>query len=84
MKQAAGLKELRTGGLLPGIKVNTGPTISRRSAVATDAVQGRAWQWFGDIISADVGGTDLRRAIVRSHEDPRSMLRGFSFAQSDG
>ena len=57
MKQAASLKDLELGGLLPGIKVNTGPTdFAPISQVQLHEVQGRAWELFGDIINGDVGG----------------------------
>ena len=58
MKQAASLKDLELGGLLPGIKINTSPTdFAPISAVAADEVQGRD---LGTVrrrsSSADVGG----------------------------
>ena len=56
MKQAASLKNLELGGLLPGIKVNTSATdFAPISAAADDAVQGRDLGTFGEIISGDVG-----------------------------
>ena len=42
MKQAASLKDFRTEVLLPGIKINTGPTdFAPISSASTDEVQGR-------------------------------------------
>src|SRR5882724_10014664 len=57
MKQAASIKGLELGGLLPGIKVNTSPTdFAPISAVQLMKFKGEAWERFGDIIEADVGG----------------------------
>jgi hypothetical protein len=41
MKQAASIKDLELGGLLPGVKVNTRRPICAYLATATDPVQGR-------------------------------------------
>jgi branched-chain amino acid transport system substrate-binding protein len=57
MKQAASIKNLELGGLLPGIKVNTSATdFAPISAVQLQKFKGEAWERFGDIIDADVGG----------------------------
>src|SRR6266436_9064520 len=57
MKQAASIKGLELGGLLPGIKVNTSPTdFAPISAVQLQRFKGEAWERFGDVIDADVGG----------------------------
>src|SRR5712672_898661 len=57
MKQAASIKNLELGGLLPGIKVNTSPTdFAPISAVQLQRFKGETWERFGDIIEADVGG----------------------------
>ena len=57
MKQAASIKGLELGGLLPGIKVNTSATdFAPLSAVQLMRFKGEAWERFGDIIDADVGG----------------------------
>ncbi len=57
MKQAASIKGLELGGLLPGIKVNTSPTdFAPISAVQLERFKGEAWERFGDVIDADVGG----------------------------
>ena len=57
MKQAASLKDFRTEVLLPGIKINTGPTdFAPISQLQLMRFKGEKWELFGDIISADVGG----------------------------
>jgi branched-chain amino acid transport system substrate-binding protein len=57
MKQAAGIRDLELGGLLPGIKVNTGATdFAPLSQLQLMRFKGDTWERFGDIISADVGG----------------------------
>jgi ABC-type branched-subunit amino acid transport system substrate-binding protein len=57
MKQAANLKDFRTEMLLPGIKINTGPTdFAPVSQLQLQRFKGERWELFGDVISADVGG----------------------------
>ena len=57
MKQAASIKDLELGGLLPGIKINTSATdFAPISAVQLIRFKGEAWDRFGNIIEADVGG----------------------------
>jgi ABC-type branched-subunit amino acid transport system substrate-binding protein len=57
MKQAANLKDFRTEMLLPGIKINTGPTdFAPISQLQLQRFKGEKWELFGDVISADVGG----------------------------
>jgi branched-chain amino acid transport system substrate-binding protein len=57
MKQAASLQDFRTEALLPGIKINTGPTdFAPISQLQLEKFKGDRWELFGDIISADVGG----------------------------
>jgi branched-chain amino acid transport system substrate-binding protein len=57
MKQAASLKDFRTEVLLPGIKINTGPTdYAPISSLQLMKFKGEKWELFGDVISADVGG----------------------------
>jgi ABC-type branched-subunit amino acid transport system substrate-binding protein len=57
MKQAANLKDFRTEMLLPGIKINTGPTdFAPISQLQLQRFKGERWELFGDVISADVGG----------------------------
>src|SRR4029450_299007 len=56
-KQAANIKELELGGLLPGIKVNTSPTdFAPISQVQLQKFKGEAWELFGEIMSGGVGG----------------------------
>ena len=57
MKQAASLKDFRTGVLLPGITINTSPTnFGPINQLQLMRFKGERWVLFGDIISADVGG----------------------------
>ena len=57
MKQAASLKDFRTEVLLPGIKINTGPTdFAPISQLQLMKFKGEKWELFGDVISADAGG----------------------------
>jgi branched-chain amino acid transport system substrate-binding protein len=57
MKQAASIKNLQLGGLLPGIKVNTSATdFAPISQLQLMRFKGEAWERFGDVISSDVGG----------------------------
>jgi branched-chain amino acid transport system substrate-binding protein len=57
MKQAASLKDLELGGLLPGIKLNTSATnFAPISQLQLARFKGQTWERFGDVISADVGG----------------------------
>ena len=57
MKQAASLQDFRTEVLLPGIKINTGPTdFAPISQLQLEKFKGEKWELFGDVISADVGG----------------------------
>ena len=57
MKQAASIKNLELGGLLPGVKVNTSATdFAPISQLQLMKFKGEKWDLFGDIISGDVGG----------------------------
>jgi branched-chain amino acid transport system substrate-binding protein len=57
MKQAASLKDFRSGVMLPGIKVNTSATdFAPLSQLQLMRFKGERWELFGDVISADVGG----------------------------
>src|SRR5450432_2572541 len=57
MKQAANIKDLELGGLLPGVKVNTSAIdFAPLSQLQLMRFKGETWERFGDIISADVGG----------------------------
>jgi branched-chain amino acid transport system substrate-binding protein len=57
MKQAASLKNLELGGLLPGIKINTSATdFAPLSQLQLMRFKGETWERFGEIISSDVGG----------------------------
>jgi branched-chain amino acid transport system substrate-binding protein len=57
MKQAASIRDLELGGLLPGIKVNTSATdFAPISQLQLMKFKGETWGLFGEIINADVGG----------------------------
>src|SRR5665213_1437282 len=57
MKQAASIRGLELGGLLPGIKINTSATdFAPIEQLRLQKFQGETWHLFGDIISAEVGG----------------------------
>src|SRR5712675_313044 len=57
MKQAASIKDLELGGLLPGIKVNTSPSdFAPISQLQLMKFKGETWERFGEILSGDVGG----------------------------
>jgi branched-chain amino acid transport system substrate-binding protein len=57
MKQAALIKDLELGGLLPGVKVNTSATdFAPISQLQLMKFKGEKWDLFGDVISGDVGG----------------------------
>jgi branched-chain amino acid transport system substrate-binding protein len=57
MKQAASIRDLELGGVLPGIKVNTSASdFAPYSQLQLMKFKGEAWERFGDIISGDVGG----------------------------
>ncbi|HLZ01355.1 MAG TPA: ABC transporter substrate-binding protein [Bradyrhizobium sp.] len=57
MKQAASLKDFAPDTLLPGIKVNTGPTdFAPIEQLRMMQFKNGKWDFFGDVISAEVGG----------------------------
>ena len=57
MKQAASIKDLKLGGLLPGVEVNTSATdFAPISQLQLEKFKGEKWDLFGEIISGDVGG----------------------------
>jgi branched-chain amino acid transport system substrate-binding protein len=57
MKQAASIKDLQLGGILPGIKVNTSATdFAPIAQLQLMKFKGDKWDLFGEIISGDVGG----------------------------
>src|SRR5438552_4199670 len=57
MKQAASIRDLELGGLLPGVRVNTSPTdFAPISQVQLKRLKGETWERFGEILSDDVGG----------------------------
>ncbi|QDW41105.1 ABC transporter substrate-binding protein [Bradyrhizobium sp. KBS0727] len=57
MKQAASIKDLELGGLLPGVKVNTSASdFAPISQLQLMKFKGEGWERFGEILSGDVGG----------------------------
>jgi branched-chain amino acid transport system substrate-binding protein len=57
MKQAANMKNLELGGMLPGVKINTSATdFAPLSQLQLMKLKGETWERFGDVLSADVGG----------------------------
>ena len=57
MKQAASIKDLELGGLLPGVKVNTSATdFAPLSQLQLMKFKGETWELFGDVLAGDVGG----------------------------
>jgi len=57
MKQAASITDLELGGLLPGVRVNTGASdFAPISQLQLMKFKGEKWDLFGDIISGDAGG----------------------------
>src|SRR4051794_1075655 len=55
MKQAAGLKQLAQGGLLPGITLTTGPDdFQPIEQLQLMQFKGERWQLFGDVISGEL------------------------------
>jgi branched-chain amino acid transport system substrate-binding protein len=56
MKQAANLKNEQLGMLLPGIKINTGPTdFFPIKQMQMEKFDGQTWELFGPVISGDIG-----------------------------
>jgi branched-chain amino acid transport system substrate-binding protein len=56
MKQAANLKNLEIGMLLPGIKVNTGPNdFFPIKQMQMMRFKGESWELFGPVMSGDIG-----------------------------
>jgi branched-chain amino acid transport system substrate-binding protein len=57
MKQAASIKDLQLGGLLPGVKVNTSASdFAPISQLQLMKFKGETWERFGEVMSGDVGG----------------------------
>jgi branched-chain amino acid transport system substrate-binding protein len=57
MRQAASLKNLKLGMLLPGIRINTGPNdFGPLKQMQMERFNGESWELFGPIITGEVGG----------------------------
>jgi branched-chain amino acid transport system substrate-binding protein len=57
MKQAANLKNLELGMLLPGIKINTGPNdFAPLKQMQMQRFNGESWELFGPVMTGEVGG----------------------------
>jgi len=58
MKQAANLKDLELGMLLPGIKISTGPNdFFPIEQLQMQRFNGEAWELFGPVLSGEIGGS---------------------------
>jgi branched-chain amino acid transport system substrate-binding protein len=56
MKQAASLKNLELGMLLPGVKINTGPNdFAPIKQMQMERFNGERWELFGPIMTGEVG-----------------------------
>jgi ABC-type branched-subunit amino acid transport system substrate-binding protein len=57
MKQAASMKDLQLGILLPGVKINTSATnFAPISQLQLQKFKGDRWVLFGDVMNGEVGG----------------------------
>jgi branched-chain amino acid transport system substrate-binding protein len=57
MKQAASLKNVELGMLLPGIKINTGPNdFAPIKQMQMERFNGTSWELFGPVMTGEVGG----------------------------
>jgi branched-chain amino acid transport system substrate-binding protein len=57
MKQAASLKDFAPDTLLPGVKINTGPTdFYPIEQLQMQQFKGQKWDLFGPVISGEIGG----------------------------
>jgi branched-chain amino acid transport system substrate-binding protein len=57
MRQAASLKDLELGMLLPGIKINTGPNdFAPIKQMQMERFNGASWELFGPVMTGEVGG----------------------------
>ena len=57
MGQAANLKDLEFGMLLPGIEINTSPSdFAPIKQMQMIRFNGESWERFGHIMSGEVGG----------------------------
>jgi branched-chain amino acid transport system substrate-binding protein len=57
MKQAASLKNLELGMLLPGIRINTGPNdFAPIKQMQLERFNGESWGLFGPLMTGEVGG----------------------------
>jgi branched-chain amino acid transport system substrate-binding protein len=58
MKQAANLKNLQLGMLLPGITINTSPTdFYPVKQMQMQRFTGERWELIGPVMSGDIGGS---------------------------
>jgi branched-chain amino acid transport system substrate-binding protein len=57
MKQAANIKDLEIDALLPGIKINTGPTdFAPLKQLQLQRFKGENWELFGPVMGGEAGG----------------------------
>jgi branched-chain amino acid transport system substrate-binding protein len=58
MRQAANLKDLQLGMLLPGITINTSPTkFAPITQMQMAKFNGENWDLFGPVLSGELGGS---------------------------
>jgi branched-chain amino acid transport system substrate-binding protein len=56
MKQAANLKDVKLGTLLPGISINTGPNdFFPIKQLQMMRFKGESWELFGPVMNGDIG-----------------------------
>ena len=80
MKQAASIKDLELGGLLPGIKVNTSATdFAPISSVQLIRFKGETWERFGEILSGDAAASLISKPTTAS--GPLRHRRGGPFRE---
>ena len=77
MKQAASIKDLELGGLLPGVKVNTSATdFAPISQLQLMRFKGDTWERFGEILSRRHRRL-ARRGCLPKKQPLRLCRRGF-------
>ena len=83
MKQAAGIRDLELGGLLPGVKVNTFADRLRPDfAVATDEVQGRHLGTLRRNSSAATSAVNARNGLPK--KQPLGFAAGAFCCETSG
>jgi branched-chain amino acid transport system substrate-binding protein len=61
MKPAASIRSLQQEGLMPGVTINTSATdFAPIKRFQLRKFKGESWEFFGDVISSEVGGQGVR------------------------